>query len=373
MGSPIFSILWLFEGLHFEACVKKVFRNIVLIINIVAATVLLFSYLSVYIPPDTWWAPSLLGLAYPYLLVVNLGFVIFWLLMKPRLALISAGSVLIGWSFLSGYAQLAGKKTEERDIKVLSYNVKHFTGTGKNPSHDLAEMIKSFLKEEEPDIICLQEVKLRTNRIFNLEATKKEFTFIRHYQYARSAGTAGSVTFTRFPIVKMREIRFENSGNIAIYTDVVAGKDTIRVFNVHLQSYQIDPARYKIIDSPGFSEEENIREMREIGSKLRRAMKMRAVQARMIRAEIDQSPYPVIVCGDFNDTPASYTYRKVKGDLQDAFVCSGKGVGHTYLGKLPSFRIDYVLHSPDFKSYNFKTYEVPYSDHLPVSCDLLRK
>ncbi|MFZ5428760.1 MAG: endonuclease/exonuclease/phosphatase family protein [Bacteroidota bacterium] len=350
-------------------------RNLVkytlLIINAISVVALLLGYAALHVPPDQMWYLAAAGLAYPYVLTINLLFCVFWLLMRPRFILLSLIAILLGFNVTNRFYQLNGKNTDEQGVKVVSYNVKHFTGTGRNPSRELAELIKSFLKENQPDIICLQEVKLRTNSVFNLEATRKELPSIRHYQYARTSSTGGSVTMSRFPILKMQEIRFENSGNIAIATDILAGEDTIRVFNVHLQSYQIDPERYKIIESPMLSSEQDLREARELGSKFRRAVKMRAVQARLIRAKIDECPYPVIVCGDFNDSPASYAYQQVRGNLKDAFVCSGQGIGQTYIGKLPSFRIDYILHSRRFKSYNFTTYDVPYSDHLPVSCDLI--
>lgn len=334
-----------------------------------AALALVASYLSQYIPPDRWWAPSLLGLGYPYLLAVNILFVLTWLLIAPRRSLLSLVVILAGWGILTRYIQVSGKTTSQPTIRVVSYNVKNFTGKGNNPSRELAEVIKGFLRENEPDIICLQEVKLRTNKVFNLEETKQQFSRINHYQYARAGSTIGSVTMTSFPIVKMEEIRFEKSGNIAICTDVIIRGDTFRIFNVHLQSYKIDPDRYSVIDNPGIPRKKDLREYRELAEKYRLAMIKRAAQARMIRKKIRQSPYPVLVCGDFNDTPASFAYRKTRGPLCDAFVGSGKGIGLTYVGKLPSFRIDYILHSPKLESFNFTIHQVPYSDHLPISCE----
>jgi endonuclease/exonuclease/phosphatase family metal-dependent hydrolase len=352
---------------------KNLLKYILLILNVIFAIALLISYSALYIPPDKIWIIAIAGLVYPWLLTFNIIFCIAWLFVKPRFALISLIVILSGWNVLNRFVQFDGKETDEPGLKVVSYNVRHFAGTGNNPSRELAELIKSFLKDKQPDIICLQEVKLRTNRVFNLEATRNEFPSIKHYQYARTSSTGGSVTMSRFPIVKMQEIRFENSGNIAIATDIATGKDTIRIFNIHLQSYRIDPDKYRIIDSPGITSEEDLREARELGSKYRKAVIMRAVQARLIRKEINESPHPVIVCGDFNDTPASYAYQKVRGNLKDSFVSSGEGIGQTYIGKLPSFRIDYILHSNEFLSYNFQTYDVQYSDHLPISCDLIRK
>ncbi len=350
--------------------VKKLTKNIILIFNIIAIMALAGSYLSQYIPPDKWWAPSLLGLGYPYILAVNLLFILIWLMIKPVNTLFSVLAIIAGWGVLSRFIQLSGKESDTRGIRVVSYNVKTFTGTGSNPSRDLAEVIKGFLKENEPDIICLQEVRLRTNKVFNLEETKKEFSNIRHYQYARSGSTIGIVTMTSYPIVRMEEIRFEKSGNIAICTDIAVKGDTFRIFNIHLQSYRIDPDRYSVIESPGISDEKKLREFRELTSKFRKAVEKRAIQARLINKKIRQSPYPVILCGDFNDTPASYAYKKTRGKLRDAFVSSGKGIGQTYIGKLPSFRIDYILFSRKFKSSNFRIYDIPYSDHLPISCVL---
>jgi endonuclease/exonuclease/phosphatase family metal-dependent hydrolase len=351
---------------------RKFAKYILLFINAIAIGGLIVSYVSLYFPPDKGWLISLAGMAYPWILLGNILLMMFWLFTKPKFILLSLLTILLGFNVASRYFQLSGRTTEDEGIKVVSYNVKHFTGTGRNPSKDLADLIKGFLKETEPDIICLQEVKLRSNHIFNLQAAKSEFPSIRHYQYARASGTGGSVTLTRFPIVKMQEIRFENSGNIAICTDVVANNDTIRIFNIHLQSYRIDPDKYRIIGRQRITDEKDLEEVKELGMKYRDAVKMRAKQARVIHEKISSSPYPVIVCGDFNDPPSSYSYQKVRGDLVDSFVDSGRGIGRTYVGKLPSFRIDYILHSDTFDSYNFKVYDVPYSDHLPVACELIR-
>ena len=113
--------------------------------------------------------------------------------------------------------------------------------------------------------------------------------------------------------------------------------------------------------------------MREIIRKIKTASEMRAEQVRKIREHIDNSPSKVVVCGDFNDHPVSYSYQKIRKNLKDAFVESGRGIGRTYVGKLPSFRIDYILHSKGFNSYNFKTINFRMSDHLPVTCILIKK
>ncbi|NCB06771.1 MAG: hypothetical protein EOM73_01245 [Bacteroidia bacterium] len=352
---------------------KKALLFLFLFLNLITVFFILLSYFSVWIPPDKWWIPSLFGLAYPFFLLVNMLFVVFWLIFKPRYFWIPLVAVLLGWGFLSRYFQVSGKTDGSGEIKVVSYNVQHFSGKSSLGKKHSADEIVRFLEEEKADIICLQEVRLRKNTIFNLEQTVQTISTINHYQYARSSTTYGSVTMTRYPVVYMGEIRFKNSRNITIYTDVVIQGDTVRIYNVHLQSYHIDPNRYSVIDSPDITEEKDLREIREISIKYRSAVQMRAEQSRIIRDHVEKSPYPVILCGDFNDTPASFSYQRTRGNLKDAFVESGRGIGRTYIGKLPSFRIDYIFHSNDFESFGFQTLDFRFSDHLPVTCELVKK
>lgn len=352
---------------------RKAILKILFLVNFILALALATSYLSVHIPPDKYWLPSLFGLAYPILLFINLLFLVFWILIKPRYAFLSLIIVAIGWANFSRFVQFNGKQTEQESIKVLSYNVKHFVADAKGSQKENAAQIISFLAEQNADIICLQEARLRKNSIFNLAQTVKDLESIEHYQFARSSTTYGSVTMTRYPIVNMGEIRFENSRNMAIYADVLIDADTVRIFNIHLQSYLIDPEKYSIIKSPGLSEENDLKEVKEMGAKFKEAFKLRAVQAREIRKYIEESPHNVILCGDFNDTPVSFSYHTLAEGLTDAFVNSGKGIGRTYIGKLPSFRIDYILHGDSFDSFNFETLEFRMSDHLPVKCSLTKK
>lgn len=346
--------------------------KIVWLLNIVAVLLLIASYLFVYVPADIFWISFLFGLLYPYLLWINLLFMLVWVVLKPRYLFISLVVILAGWTFVLRYFQWDNKTSDRPGIDVISYNVNYFDKQGSGISRQTADSIIVFLEEQSPDIICLQEVRLRSRRVFDLPGLIQRFAFAEHYQYARTAHSGGMVTITRYPVVHMNEIRFENSGNMAISTDVVIGGDTLRIFNVHLQSFRIDPEDYSILESPDLTESTNRQEIKKVTGKLKRASQMRAEQARIIRENIDRSPYPVLVCGDFNEPPFSYTYRKVRGKLKDAFVESGKGAGQTYIGKLPSFRIDYILHSDIYDSYNYSQKRMEYSDHRPVSCRLIK-
>lgn len=258
--------------------------------------------------------------------------------------------------------------TEEEGIKVLSYNVLHFYSylSGNKGENSILD----FIGSQNANIICLQETKLQKKGDLNPLKLKAHFPGIVHCQLAHQSDWGGPVTFTSFPIVEMGEIRFENTNNMVIYTDIKTPKDTIRVYNCHMQSYGIRPQDYSIIDTLGF-EDRKLREVKQIGLKLRDAYKQRAAQIKELKEHIEACPYPTIVCGDFNDTPVSFSYQNMHSILNDSFEKSGQGVSTTYRGKLPPFRIDYIFYSDHFKAYNYKRHLVEYSDHYPISATLL--
>jgi endonuclease/exonuclease/phosphatase family metal-dependent hydrolase len=340
-----------------------------LLFNLVAVFALGIASISVFLSPEKIWMAALFGIAYPYLLVVNLIFIVLWAIIKPWFTLFSIVIILAGYSHIGNYLQLNGKQKTEKGIRITSYNVKYFMGNTDFPNKENADHILNFLRQNKADIICLQEVRLNKRQIFDINNTK--ITDISHMQLAHSSHAGGQLTMTRYPILNMGEIRFKNSGNMIIFTDMLINLDTIRVYNCHLQSYRLQNKEINSIDSMDFENNEETKEkFMLLGAKFRDALIKRAEQAATLREHLDQCSYPVIVCGDFNDTPVSFTYRTVKGDLEDSFTQSGKGTANTYNGKLPSFRIDYILYSPKFSSYNFEVSALNHSDHYPISCDL---
>ena len=179
-------------------------------------------------------------------------------------------------------------------------------------------------------------------------------------------------TFSAFPIVNKGVITFPTRmSNLCIYTDLLIDKDTVRVYNVHFESIGLSPEDFLFVESMTNVEQIANRDYFRKGSmrilgRLVNAYKQRALQVRLIAEHIEQSPYPVILAGDFNDTPHSYAYRFMTRNLKDAFR-AGRGMGQTYTWDLPGFRIDYILYSQEFRAYNFKTGSQEYSDHYPIS------
>lgn len=314
----------------------------------------------------------------------------FWIFLRKNLALISLITILLGWGFLNDFFQLslsrkesthrendtilAKKPSEKLPVGFLSYNVRLFNYYNWLEDTEARDKIFSLISEKEPAILCLQEIySTESGSIpqLSIDSSQANSRF-SHFAYTTGKilkGKYGIATFTAFPIINRGEIRFSGTTNLSIYTDIVVYSDTIRIFNNHLQSIRLKKKNYDFIEmlNPG-NEEEAMDEILDISSRLKYAFIKRAQQADILSRNILNSPYPVIVCGDFNDTPVSYTYRKIRGKLKDAFIESGRGFGNTYWGKFPSYRIDYILYSKDITSAKFETIKVNYSDHFPVSC-----
>lgn len=343
-----------------------------LIINLFVAAFLLLAYLACFVPPDSFWPLAFFGLTYPFLLAVNLFFFFFWLIQRSRNFIVSLLVILLGFGQLNNFVQFISHKEDKGNgIKILSYNVNYFAYNRKKKPSNSTDLIK-YLQKSSADIICLQEVTIAKSGKFSAKSLKESMPGIKYYQLAHSVWFGGPVTFSRYPIVNYGEIRFANTSNMVLFSDIkISSTRTVRVYNCHLQSFQIRPDNYTIIENPASgSNKLKLREILELGHKLVDAFSSRAVQARTVAKHIKNSPHPVVVCGDFNDTPWSYTYHTLANNLEDSFVESGFGISNTYNGKLPSFRIDFLLHSDSFRSHSYKRDRVHYSDHFPVSCIL---
>jgi endonuclease/exonuclease/phosphatase (EEP) superfamily protein YafD len=170
-------------------------------------------------------------------------------------------------------------------------------------------------------------------------------------------------------IVGKGEIKFPNTFNVCIYTDLKIGNDTVRIYNNHLQSIKFLKEDYVLIDTIRLQyNERQVLGLQKILVRVRDAFRTRAQQVDDVSAQIRRSPHPVIVCGDFNDSPVSYSYKTMRNKLKDAFIESGNGIGYTYRGKFPSYRIDYILYDPLFRSYEYESPKLELSDHYPVIC-----
>ncbi|MEM9024111.1 MAG: endonuclease/exonuclease/phosphatase family protein [Bacteroidota bacterium] len=309
-------------------------------------------------------------------MAVNLLFLGYWTLRWKRAAWISLVAIALGWVPLQNLFQFPGfTAADDGGFKVMSYNVRVFDLYKWTENTKSRNAILGVLQEEAPDVLCVQEffhtpvknyfttldtiVQLIPARQVHTEYTK---TVKQHYHF-------GIATFSRFPIVGKGKVDLGESGNnVCIYSDLLVDSDTIRVYNMHLASIHFGQREYQFVEQLGESQqEERLAGARNIYKLLEIAFKKRAHQADAIRAHLETSPHPVVVCGDFNDTPSSYAYRTIRQELSDAFCESGSGFGQTYNGQLPFLRIDYLLHDPALRSHSFRTVEKTFSDHYAIT------
>ena len=348
---------------------NKLIRKILFVLNIVAVLALLIAYASVIINPEKIAFPAFFGLAYPYLLMVNVIFIIIWGINFKREVFISIIVIALGYNHFNNFIKFGKKETGDHDISIMSYNIRLFNhyDTQSNSEKD----IMTYLKLNNPDILCLQEFYLNgpVSSVYRrfAEPINKDYNVHRKFIRIRNDRYYGITTFTTYPVIARGDILHPNSASLSIYTDIVIDSDTVRVYNNHLQSFKLRRMDRSLIEEIYTNDEDDtMKELRDLSFSLKQGFARRAYQAKILKEHINSSPYPVIVCGDFNDTPISYTYRKIRKGLKDAFVESGSGAGFTYKGKYPSNRIDYILFDKNIISSGYITDRVKFSDHYPI-------
>jgi endonuclease/exonuclease/phosphatase family metal-dependent hydrolase len=251
-------------------------------------------------------------------------------------------------------------------IKIISYNVHLFGLLGKERNTTTMSAIVEFIEAENPDIVCLQEVAA-----FDTASVNKAFQRYPYHHYhlnRQHNGTFyGVATFSHHPITESGNFTFPGTGNRCLFTDIAIRQKTIRVYNTHLQSVNINLEKTALrLQQEEFRNEE----IRKVSGRLKSGFIKRAKQVNHITSHMDASLFPIIVCGDFNDTPVSYTYRKMKGERNDCFTKAGNGMLFTYKTFWPIFRIDYIFSDRQFDVAHYKIEKVTLSDHYPVIVEL---
>jgi endonuclease/exonuclease/phosphatase family metal-dependent hydrolase len=357
----------------YNVVVKKLIYKIVLAVNILFAAALLISYLSVHVRPDVFAFPAIMGLGYPYLLFINILFVLFWVIALRFEAFISVLVIAIGFTHFSNYIKLrkpSGDKTGT--FKVQSYNLRLFNYYESKKPVSSEKKIIQLLKDQKSDIICLQEVYFTGNPEQKEAALKSAIggKYYSHLKVLRSGNNRyyGIATLSKFPIIRRGDIVHPSSSSLSIYTDVVIDRDTFRIFNNHLESFRLQRMERSFLSelTESSDDKETMSEIKGISLSLKKGFIKRAAQAQTVKDKINKSPYPVIVLGDFNDTPVSYSYRKIRKGLNDSFLSSGFGAGFTYRGNYPRNRIDYILYDDNLECRQFDILKVRYSDHYPI-------
>jgi len=350
-------------------------KRIFVILLFIFSGLLLTAMGAPYFHPETIPFLPFVGLLFPFWGFLTVVFTMYAIYKQHQL--MYWGILVLAISFschlkIVGLTLFEFPSEESNSIKLLSYNVRLF-GLYDDSTTSTRDKIFQFIRQENPDIAFFQEY-YRQDKPTNFETFDSLNSILKSKDYhERSAHNNnghrnfGIAIFTKYPMIARGDVIFENQGisdfNFCIFADIVAKEDTFRVYNVHLQSIRLS--------EPGNTTERGAFSSIRLGfQKMSAAYVKRADQARKVIEHMKSSPYPVVLCGDFNDTPISYTYHQFNKTLTDAFLSSSWGLGSTYIGKIPAGRIDYIFHSEQVECSNFEVHRVAFSDHRPISCQL---
>lgn len=330
-----------------------------------AALLQVLCYASMYVNPAEFWPAAMLTVAAFAVALVNVAVLILALVGRSRVFWVPL-LVLVPALFLAekvvSFSELR-PVGGEGSVDMVSYNVGRFSlPQGEDPGKEqLTEHLFSQIREYDPDIICLQEYW--SPSIEEMDRQMAEYFSGYQYKYYLHKdwdGYSGNVTISRFPVTSAGVEHFEGSSNLAIYSDIVLGGRMIRLYNCHFQSYSISATRLvKLVN--------NMDDYAlETGRRVVGAIRKRPRQVGQVLENVKQSPYDAIICGDFNDTPMSYTYTSLLSGRKDTFVEAGSGFGGSYSKLWPMLRIDYIFVPEDFEVTGHITPKLPFSDHYPV-------
>ncbi|HNU86639.1 MAG TPA: endonuclease/exonuclease/phosphatase family protein [Ferruginibacter sp.] len=361
-------------------------KRITIIANILAAILFLLGSYSYLFRPKHYWPIGLLNLTAFYLLLVLIAFIIFWLFVKPRRAFISAAAILLAYKPISHvlpfrFSHSFAKEKQADALRVMTWNVAQFNVLNDRKHPEVKNNMLDIINEYQPDIACFQEMVAEDSSIKkhgHMDEFLKKLNYPDYFYSYNSKddfwGYAhfGIIVFSRYPIINKRTVSFypNDYNSIFQYIDIVKGEDTIRVFNIHLQSLRFSRTNLEYIDEPTIEEEKTLKESKSILSKFKRGFLKREIQADRIKVEVDKSPYPVILTGDFNDLPNSYAYHTIGGNMKNAFVEKGAGLGRTFSGISPVLRIDNIFTGNRFEVTQFLRINKKLSDHFPIFADL---
>ena len=362
---------------------RRFAKKIFIISNIIIAILFLAGAYVKYFNPVRWWFLGLFTFILAYLLVGLVLFLIFWLFKKSWWFTVSLITMIAGWqaiinifplNFSSSF--LMQKKTGS--IRVMSWNVEQFNILHHKDHPEVKKEMLDLINEYDPDIACFQEVVAGDKKkgINYFPDIQKALRFVDYF-YSYSIRDDfdkdhhfGRIIFSKLPIInKQTVVNYPNDYNQ--YIDVLSGNDTIRVFNIHLQSLKFTPSNLSYLDNASINNDSNITESKSIISKIKTGFIKRSIQANFIKDEVDHSPYPVILCGDFNDVPNSYAYETIGAGFQNAFVERGFGIARTFSTISPTLRIDNIFADRDFTVSQFTRVKKLLSDHFPIIADLI--
>jgi endonuclease/exonuclease/phosphatase family metal-dependent hydrolase len=364
-------------------------KRFFLILNIILVFVFLLSCLVPTLNPQSWWFIAFLGLGFPFLLLLVIFFGVGWLIvLKPKYALISGCALLLGIKSIGVFFAFHKTKAfdynkDPKSIRIVSWNVARFVElkrNGGNKGNDIRRKMMEQIKKQNADVLCLQEFHTSTNADYwdNITPIQKELGYPYYFFSFDQDGDNhyySSIIFSRYPIIDSGKIRYPRPTlpDVLLHADLKIGNDTVRVFTTHLQSLQFGRKDYERLDKIKNARDSLLANSRSILSKLKKGFSYRSIQANLARIIMNDSPHPILFCGDLNDVPNSYTYFKIRGGMQDAFLKKGFGIGRSFTALSPTLRIDYIFADSRFKINQFNRVVKKLSDHYMLVADVTLK
>lgn len=349
--------------------IKGTITTVAMIANLLFACMLIVASYASWVPPTLFRVPALFGLVFPIVLFCNLFFLFFWAFYRWRYIWVQLFTFLICAPAIWRYMPL--NFTDENDtgapgFTLVSYNAYNFLDQGRRV-YDRNRTVQ-YILESGADVVCLQEASdIPAKGMDRLKVSSEQAVRLRQlYPYRLTYGIRLAV-YSKYPIRIVWKKSFSASSDACAYRLTVDGHP-LTIVNCHLESIGLtttDKELYlNMMDSPQKGMLNDVKQ--NIVSKLSQAFYARAKQAQAIADFVEKQEGDVIVCGDFNDTPQSYAYRKIKDGMTDAFVKRGTGPGITYNANRFWVRIDHVFYRGGLEAETARIRRLRSSDHYPV-------
>ncbi len=340
------------------------FNKLMFFLNIVLTVSTFVAYVLPFLAPKLFPILSVFTLFMPLFFILNGLFFLYWGFQLKKRMIISGLVLLMGITFFNKFYKFSAKDypQSDKDFTVMSYNVRLLNVFKWLDRDDVPQNILNFINEENPDILCIQEYSNSAN--IDLKIYRHKYILVE----GNKIKTAQAI-FSKFPIINQGNIAFPNSNNNVVFVDIKRGIDIIRVYNMHLQSIKISPDVSDI-------DENNIEAIdqgksQKLLSRISKGFTQQQQQAELIKAHKRNCPYPIIICGDLNNSAYSYIYRIIKGSLKDSFEEAGVGFGATYKFRYYPARIDYIFADDKMKVKKFESFsDFENSDHYPIMAKL---
>ena len=365
---------------------RRFTKGFFVLCNVVIAVLFLLGCYASWFDPQYFWLIGLLTLASLYLLLALVIFIIFWLFAKKRFMLISLVTVALAWKPISQLIKFKQPDDfklarQSNTIRVMDWNVEHFDILEHKTKPQVKTEMLDLINMYQPDVACFQEMVAsdfdstainyvpyfseRLHFPYNYFCYNKKDDFDNKHRF-------GIIIFSKYPIIETHTIRYDplTYNSTFEYVDILKDADTLRIFNFHLQSLRFSNNDLQYIKDEAPNGEVKLNESKSVIAKFKTGFLLRKLQSNRIKEAMNESPYPIIACGDFNDVPNSYAYNTIGKGLKNAFVEQGSGIGRTFSAISPTLRIDNIFLDKRFNVQQYIRVKKKMSDHFPIITDI---